>query len=136
LIPTSNHHHLLHHYTITNLFGLEDVGPADFGRVDTLSLCATRSLHDGDRQGDRVGLTSDLDVLDVAAVGSRDSGGLLGSFLNLAVVVYGEVSKRTYLSEERRQEHTSDLLCSGPEVLLLGLLDETVNEEVIWLLEG
>lgn len=68
----------------------EDVRPLDLDGINPLGLTTPGRLGNGDWKGDRVRLTSDLDVLDPATVGAGDSRSLVGSILNLSVVVWGE----------------------------------------------
>jgi len=81
-----------------------------------LCLATARHACDCHRQSHGVWLAGNLDVLDVATMGAGHRGRLVGGFLDLPIVV-------------------SDLLRSVPEVLLFGLLDEAVDEEVIGLEE-
>lgn len=68
----------------------EDVRPLDLDGINPLGLTTPGCLGNGDGKGDRVRLTSNLDILDPATVGARDSRSLVGSVLNLSVVVWKE----------------------------------------------
>lgn len=70
------------------LGGAEDVRPLDLDGVNPLGLATAGCLGDSDGEGDRVRLTSDLNVLDPATVGTGDSRSLVGSVLDLSVVVW------------------------------------------------
>lgn len=65
----------------------EDVGPLDLDGINPLGLATPRCLGDSDGKGNRVRLTSDLDILDPATIGTGDGRSLVGSVLDLSVIV-------------------------------------------------
>lgn len=67
--------------------GAKDIRPLDLDGVNPLGLTTAGRLCDSYGESNWVRLTSDLDVLDPAAVGAWNGRSFVGSVLDLPVVV-------------------------------------------------
>lgn len=77
----------IQHRVYLEFGGAEDVRPLDLDGVNPLGLTTAGCLSDSYGESNWVRLTSNLDVLDPATVRAGNSRSLVGSVLDLPVVV-------------------------------------------------